>query len=244
MLLGLAGSADSVGLADLARLVIEQAEASPLDANQREQVADLRAALAFERGDDAGVIAAARGVPADHATRGAPWLLAIVDARQGRTAGALQRLTRLRAGLPKDPAARIGGDISDGIALVALGRWPEAIAQLTNALEVLHTLGATGTPIGEVSTWLGVAQLGAGDVAAAKQSLDVAIDKAWDDAGAAGIVYFCPIAQFALAQALWQLDQDKPRAKQLAVAAREGFKLQGPTRDPERAKVEAWLADK
>jgi hypothetical protein len=50
-----------------------------------------------------------------------------------------------------------------------------------------------------------------------------------------GEVDMLPKAQFALAQALWDLGRERPRALSLARAVREQF-------EPMRSEVDAWLA--
>ena len=47
-------------------------------------------------------------------------------------------------------------------------------------------------------------------------------------------------AQFALARALWETGRDRPRARTLALAARDGYAT--PDTRKARDNVDAWLA--
>ncbi|MCB9565905.1 MAG: tetratricopeptide repeat protein [Myxococcales bacterium] len=94
--------------------------------------------------------------------------------------------------------------------------------------------------IGGVLTFLGRTSILEGDPAGALPHLERALEireqgrSPADDAAE---------TRFVLAQALWLLGQDRPRARALAEAARKGYVDAGPLFGPEVAAVDRFLAE-
>ena len=92
----------------------------------------------------------------------------------------------------------------------------------------------------EVGSWLGRAQLAAGQSAQAIDTLEHSLWTAHQSCD--GFDYYVPLAEIALAQALWDTGGDKARAGRLAAHARDGFTRVGRGREPDRDRAIAWLA--
>ena len=244
-LIDIAAAARGAGASEMVALALGQAELLHPDATQRAAMMELRALVAFERGDDAAMVEAARQVPPDPKNeRVSPWLLAIADARAGHAALADARLHAARAHVPTEVHARASAELLEGIALVALRRGPDAITQLEKVRADMSASGISGLEVGEAMTWLGVARLEGGDAAGAREVLEDAVGSAWSlTTPRPGGVYFSPIAQLALGRALWTVGVDRPRAIRQVEAARDGFALQGPPRARDRQLAISWLAE-
>ena len=237
----IASELDTSGLSDLALVMLDLAEAAGPSEDVRGDIADERAGIAFQRGDFATMARWLSGSERNPPNRFGPWYLAIADAHAGRAGSVDERLRVLRPSVPDVPFPAIRAKLAvlDGIAQFELQRWREAGATLTNAVEQMNSAGVVGNDLGEAHVWLAASRAAGRDVTGAKAAYEVALQKAWGGGATRGRVYYTPTAQFGLAQLL---DEDQPRAKLLAKAAIAGFKLQGPSRDADRATVEAWLA--
>ncbi|MBN9687362.1 MULTISPECIES: serine/threonine-protein kinase [unclassified Corallococcus] len=117
-----------------------------------------------------------------------------------------------------------------GRTLTKLGRYEEAQRQLEHAL-VLQEESQTQIGRAEPLTGLGLLHLARGRPADAVPVLEQALGGPTAQAD--------PEIRFALARALWDSKQDRPRALELATHARERWRLQGHT--PHVTEVSQWL---
>ncbi|WP_169787054.1 serine/threonine-protein kinase [Hyalangium minutum] len=120
-----------------------------------------------------------------------------------------------------------------GRALTGLGRYDEAQRQLDRAL-ALQQQPQEHAGLVEPLTGLGWLQLARGRPTAAVPLLERALKLAPEQAGTE--------VRFALAQALWESKQDRPRALELATRAREEWRRRGHA--PRLAEVSQWLASR
>ncbi len=244
-LVDLAYSANSVGASELVPLAWAQAEPLHPGADQLALATDLRALVALRHHHDVEAVSLAHQVPADPKhERFAPWIVAIAEARAGHVASAESALQAARANLPAAPLAHAFAGVLDGLTLIELQRWRDAVAQLDRVHGEMAVASINGFALGELLTWLGIARLETGDFAGSRAALEEAVGIAWGLAGATAHMFFTPIAQFALGRALWAApdasDNDRARAIRQVEAARDGFQLQG--HQQEREQALAWLA--
>ncbi|MBZ0233569.1 MAG: tetratricopeptide repeat protein, partial [Deltaproteobacteria bacterium] len=169
------------------------------------------------------------------------WWLALAHAWSGRTREAeraLARLAPVRAS--PDFMLALNAWMSDGHVQAALRRWPEARASIEQAFTRIEPfLSDDNHDVGDVLAWLGRARLEAGDARAAilplEQSLRISMVCCESRA------YYTPMAQLALARALWDTGGDKVRARWLAAQARDGYRRLG-YRGADREDATRWLA--
>jgi eukaryotic-like serine/threonine-protein kinase len=114
-----------------------------------------------------------------------------------------------------------------------------AITAYRQAIALLEPLvGTTDSRLGLPLAHLGDAELRAGRTARAIELLERALVVFGPDAPAATLAD----ARFPLARALWATPATRVRARELAIAARDGYAESGPIAARQLAEVEAWLA--
>jgi len=240
-----------IGAIELARAELERMATTPSGFSAM-AIEDALAGCAFMYGDLAGMKEHAKrvspnvpeeslanpkwlfGFPAPMAS----WWLAIDDAVAGRSTEAEARLAKLAflhaSSVPNVAAASY---MNDGWVLVALTRWDDAVRAFeSNAAGVWSRADRV-----ELGAWLGLSRLEAGDPAGALAPLEECLDAGMELYE--GFQFYTPMAELALARALWATDGDKARARYLAGQAREHFARLGPFKEPERQKAIRWLAE-
>jgi eukaryotic-like serine/threonine-protein kinase len=124
-----------------------------------------------------------------------------------------------------------------GEVLLALKRYSEAEEAFRHARRILEKLAGANQAVAYPLAGLGQARLGLGDSSGAvdyfEQALRLGEAKEKDPAVLAD-------TRFGLARALWQTGRDRPRARTLAVSARDGYTT--PDTRKSRDEVDAWLA--
>jgi tetratricopeptide (TPR) repeat protein len=238
-------SPDGIATARRAGLWAVFERATELEADSGgDEALDAAAWLAFARGDDAELarrtammVARCARAPCDDWIRTARWLAVLVDARAGRTADVEPRLDALERAYAGDRQAIA----NSGMVLASLGRWDAARARLARA-RAIPNVWERHSDLVEVDAWLGLALVRAGDLAAARASLEEAVDSiAWFRQDSDGFSYMTPVAQLALAKLL--PESDRARARRLAEHARDGFARLGPHRAADREAAERWLGE-
>jgi tetratricopeptide (TPR) repeat protein/predicted Ser/Thr protein kinase len=224
------------GLLEIMPLALARAEQLQPTVPQHHEIDELRVEHAFMRGDVSAMGAAVRTA--------APWAAAYADARAGRKRDAIAALESLQARADStDPLSRATTLAREGMVWFALERWPDSIAKLDAARTTYVDARYTQIPRDETDAWLGAARVRAGDYQAAipilDESLEIAASSDWE---LDGWSYTTPMAQLALARALWETGGDRQRARLLAEAARDGYQRLGPFREPERQQAIDWLA--
>ncbi len=231
------------GGVELARVAF--ADANPIGGEAFPgEVYDLRAYVDFQIGDLSNMERHALHVPPNppDATltaqlfRLSPWFLAIADANAGNRTTATSMIGKHPNAAP---TVAIYIQESDGWLLAALGRWADA----KRVLEKARALPAwvDDYNLAEVDAWLGYVDVQAGDASAAIQPLEESLNGL--EPACNGFHYFAPMAELALAQALWVTGGDKLRAHRLAEQARDGYARLGALKEPERQQAIRWLAD-
>ncbi len=170
----------------------------------------------------------------------APWLVAVAEARTGHPERARAALARPRpTGQPRiwDQTADAAGR---GWTLLALGDFAGAVVELREARRIYLDHGIHTWDIAEVDALLGLALVETGEPRAAIEVLEESIHIF--DTCCRGFHYPVPIAELALARALWATNGDLSRARSLAALARDNFARLGPHRDPDRLAAIRWLA--
>src|ERR1051326_2814346 len=102
-----------------------------------------------------------------------------------------------------------------------------------HARRVLDNISARNWDMAETDTWLGIAELEAGDKGSGVHHLEEAL--AITDSCCFGFHYYLPPAAFALARAI--ADTSMTRARWLAERARDGYTRLGHFKDAERQGV-------
>ena len=168
--------------------------------------------------------------------------LAYLDAEQGERA--LEHATQIAdPQLPNDRhhPDQIGRIDVHGRALMATGRWEEAVAALEPAVRKLKDWYPTDHP---GASWaleaLGIAQLETGAAESARASLQEALRlrRTWVTAHPRAM----GDTRFALARALAALDEAPKEALELARTAHDDYQRAANVREGDVARVEAWLA--
>jgi eukaryotic-like serine/threonine-protein kinase len=121
---------------------------------------------------------------------------------------------------------------NQGEALNALRRFPEAQAALERALEIARRAGSSPFYTAWLQTRLGETLLGDGRPREARAPLEEALRLAPNEQ-----IPYLPAARFALARALWDSPETRPRSFQLAQQAKAATANAGPV----MAEVSAWL---
>jgi len=169
--------------------------------------------------------------------------LAYLDAEEPERA--LEHATKVpEPTLPKDRhhPDQIGRIDVRGRALMAAGRWTEAVAALEPAVARLKDWYPPDHP---GPSWgleaLGIALLETGDAARARVSLEEALRlrETW----AAAHPRAMGDTRFALARALTALGESPAEAMELARSAHDDYKRAPNVRTGDVARVEAWLAE-
>jgi tRNA A-37 threonylcarbamoyl transferase component Bud32/tetratricopeptide (TPR) repeat protein len=122
-----------------------------------------------------------------------------------------------------------------GEALNGLGRYAEARARFETAIDVFRRAGSDASFASYPQTGLGRALLAEGRAADAVAPLEAALAVRLEKHLAPGLV---GETRFALARALWARPAERPRALELAKAAREDYRGDAEV----RGQIDAWLA--
>ncbi|MBI5542271.1 MAG: tetratricopeptide repeat protein [Deltaproteobacteria bacterium] len=129
---------------------------------------------------------------------------------------------------------------SYGRALARLGRTKEAATAFRRALDVAQAQGSGGEAAGaDASMGLAELLLRQKQPKPAKALLERAL-AAWQEG--AGHPNEAARTSFLMADALWSLGQERPRALQMAREARERLAAAGPFHQVDVAEMDAWLA--
>jgi eukaryotic-like serine/threonine-protein kinase len=153
------------------------------------------------------------------------------------------RGVRLRAGGPAATDLPGLGD-QEGESLVALGRAAEAVPILEDAIARWPPSETGESPrVSRPLTDLGQARLALGQALLARAPLEHALRLREAEARDATAI---AETKLALARALWDSDDDRARARRLAIEARDGF-ARGAPNDPAAPRdsidsIDAWLA--
>jgi hypothetical protein len=159
-------------------------------------------------------------------------------------------LTDLIEGSPEHARARLASwktgnpnllAYTRGIVALASRDWAMAVTELERAQATLVPQQRRTADEGELVALIGLAHVEAGEPQLALRPLEHALDITW--ACCQGFHYFTPIAQLALARALWDTSGDRTRAHKLAEHARDGFARLGPGRERDRQAAIRWLAE-
>ena len=171
--------------------------------------------------------------------------MALVYLDAGDPERALEHATKIpEPVMPKDRhhPDQIGRIDVHGRALMAAGRWKEAVAALESAVARMKDWYPPGHP---GPSWgleaLGIAQLESGDPERARGSLQEALRlrRTWATAHPRAM----GDTRFALARALTALDEPMAEAIELARSAHDDYKRAANVRTGDAARVEAWLAE-
>jgi tetratricopeptide (TPR) repeat protein len=132
---------------------------------------------------------------------------------------------------PDDPSLGVS-ECQMAEVLLKLRRSDAALSHAGHCLDIRERLlGADHPKTAEALMIVGQCRLARGDVSTALQQLERAVANLEHHRSDLDNL---PNARFALAQALWKAERDRPRARSLAQAARIGSYW--------RAEVDAWLA--
>jgi hypothetical protein len=204
-----------------------------LPAPMREYYWGNRAIAAFYVGDLATLRIAVSRLPAQgDAGRQAAFMIDLVE---GRPDQARVKLASWKPGNPNVLA------YTRGLLALASRDWAMAITELERAQATLAPQQRRTADEGENFALIGLAHVEAGEPRLALRPLEHALDITW--ACCQGFHYFTPIAQLALARALWATGGDRTRARKLADHARDGFARLGPGRERDRLAAIRWLAE-
>jgi tetratricopeptide (TPR) repeat protein len=130
--------------------------------------------------------------------------------------------------------------VNVGLELLQLKRFNEAVPLFRRALALDEkALGANHPDLAYELTWLGKAELGLNAPAEALPLLKRALALREREKGDPTML---AETQFTLAQTLWELNSDRPRAKALAANARAAYVADGQGSQQQLADVDAWLA--
>ena len=170
--------------------------------------------------------------------------LAYVLQEAGRNEQALAHVDRalaiLKSRLGSEHPTIANALSNRGEILNGLKRYQEARQSFRQAQFIWeHELGSDGARLADTLTGLGLSYLGEGKPLSALDPLERAMKIR--ESGDAERTDRAATA-FALAQALWQSDRDRPRARQLAAAARKIYSEAAVTED--LTKVDEWLGSR
>jgi hypothetical protein len=204
---------------------------------------DARAFRAYRIGDDATM---QKEVPralalAPGTLNNSLWIQAVLDARAGNRTAAMAARDHVLRELSSAP----DGDKPILLFLAAivddaLGRHAEAAAGLERAYDASVAWTMTDINVPMLSALLGQARMRTGHAEAAIESLQIALEFALGNP--AGFDYEMPDIELALAQALWETNRDRPRARYLANHAAQGFARLGAGKERERQEALRWAA--
>ncbi len=125
-----------------------------------------------------------------------------------------------------------------GALKVAQRDYRAALALEQRALTLLQQAMHDSPLIAGPLTWIGYAQVGLGSAPEGVEPLERALALRLASPDPLDL----PVTRFGLAQALWEADSDRARARELATAARDGLaKMAVPPRALLLDEVEAWL---
>ncbi len=243
----IADMAIGLGAIELLRVALDREVDPSVEVNGGGDWIDTRAYVDFMIGDLASMVEhALRVAPfpsnvtiTQASFRGAPWDLALADVAAGRRSAAEAKLSALALVHYASDDVAAGGTIGNREVLAALGRWLEAKTAFEKARAMPAWLRDWN--LAEIDAWLGLAQLETNDPTAAVKSLEESLGVLMECCD--GFHYYAPMAQLALARALWQTNGNKVRARGLAEAARNGYARLGKFREPERQQAIRWLAE-
>ena len=167
-----------------------------------------------------------------------------------RRAGRLDEAERdFRRSIEHEAQAGTPGDVGTGWALIGLGRigvarrlHRQAVRDCRRALEILsRSYGVDSNRLVEVRECLGEALIGIGDLAAAREQLERAIDSIHDgehgpEVGA--------VARFQLARALWGKPADRLRALELAHKTLDALATFEGDRRELKQQITTWLTSR
>jgi eukaryotic-like serine/threonine-protein kinase len=165
-----------------------------------------------------------------------------------RQAGLLDEAERtLRQAIEHVAAAGSPDNLNTGFALTALGRvhgsrrqYELAMRDCRRALEILvRTLGQDSTYLLETRECIAEALIEAGDFAAARKQLELALGStAAQEAGP----QWTAGSRFQLARALWPTPDERPRALELARTTLDALSAAEGTHGALTRRIETWLA--
>jgi tetratricopeptide (TPR) repeat protein len=164
--------------------------------------------------------------------------------RKGEHAFAVASFARSRAILDKtvgkdDPTLAILHE-HIGEDLARAGKHVQAIEEFQLGLAISERAGSTDVSVAPPLVKIGTSRLALGGAREAIEPLQRAVAIFQAHPGDPRIL---AEAQFALARALWQVGEDRPRAVALAHAARDGFAGAGAAGQADARASSAWLAE-
>ena len=167
--------------------------------------------------------------------------LAIGQSRHGRPDQALATMTRAyeirKAALPADHEDLLETEGMLAEILLRLDRPREALPRVEHAIARLEQAGKR-LRVTQLMGILGQAQLGSGQLERARATLEEARTR--EDQSERSDLQKARV-RFALAQALTRLGREAPRARTLALAARDGWRAGADDNQAELAQVDRWL---
>jgi serine/threonine-protein kinase len=231
----------------LAHADVALARAAP---NDRGQIEESRAYLAFMLGDYDAITGPATRAMELHKQVGTPSngeaFLAVAEVRRGHVAEALAHVPFHVTAPPElneqqRAGVRAGESLDAGFVQHEARQWKQAAQSTRAAVDTLRGAKVHDWNLAEAEAFLGDSLERAGEPQGAIEPLEDSLEITKDCC--AGFHYFAPMAEFALARALVATSGDKARAHHLAEAARDHYARIGPHRDDEREAVIRWLAE-